>query len=327
MKNLYIIGNGFDMYHGLDTKYQSFAKFLSKENNEIYELILTYYGLPDISENPVSDDEYNLWSSFELALADLDYEQVLEDKSDYAANPGSPDFRDRDWHSYQIEMELIIDKLTNGLISVFNSFILNVEFPVSINEYQIELEASSVFLNFNYTNTLERYYEILENNICYIHNKVKAEKSDIILGHGTDPENFKEEKVVPPTGLSDEEMQQWEEHMSDQFDLSYEDAKGEILSYYTHAFKNTQTAIDKNIDFFNSLENVQNIFVLGHSMSEVDIKYFEKIVSISKGNPNWVVSYHREDEKEKYLNILIHLGIVKNKAKQIKIDDLRKTQK
>lgn len=311
------------MYHGLDTKYQSFAKFLSKENNEIYELILTYYGLPDISENPISDDDYNLWSTFELALADLDYEQVLEDKSDYAANPGSPDFKDREWHAYQIEMELIIEKLTNGLISVFNSFILNVEFPESISDYQIDIETNSVFLNFNYTNTLERYYEVSEGNICYIHNKVKEDKSEIILGHGTDPENFIEEKEVPPSGLSDEEMQQWEEHMADQFDLSYEDAKSEILSYYTHAFKNTQTAIDKNIDFFNSLENVENIYVLGHSMSEVDIKYFEKIVSISKGKPNWIVSYHREVEKEKYLKILADLGIEKNKVHQIKIENLK----
>lgn len=323
MKNLYIIGNGFDIYHRLDTKYQSFAKYLSKVNNEIYELILTYYGLPDISENPVSDDDYNLWSTFELALADLDYEQVLDNNSDYAANPSSSDFRDRDWHSYQIEMELIIEKLTTGLISVFNLFILNVEFPKSISDIEIDLEPNSKFLNFNYTNTIERYYGIQEKDICYIHNKVKADESKIILGHGTDPENFKEEKEVPPPGLSDDEMQQWEEYISDQFDLSYEDAKGEILSYYTKAFKNTQTVIDNNIDFFNSLKNVENIYVLGHSMSEVDIKYFEKIVSVSKGNPNWIVSYHREDKKEKYLKILIDLGIEKNKVQQIKIDDLR----
>ena len=126
MKNLYIIGNGFDMYHGLDTKYQSFARYLSKHHSEIYELILTYYGLPDISEDPVSDDDWYLWSSFELALADLDYEQVLEDKSDYAANPSSPDFKDSEWHAYQIEMELLIDKVTKKLISAFNDFILKI---------------------------------------------------------------------------------------------------------------------------------------------------------------------------------------------------------
>src|SRR5690554_3414840 len=118
-------------------------------------------------------------------------------------------------------------------------------------------------------------------------------------------------------------MQQWEEYMSDRYDLSYEDAKREILSYYTKAFKNTQTIIDNNIAFFNSLENVETIYVLGHSMSKVDIKYFEKIVSATKKNPNWIVSYYREDEKEKYLKILIALSIEKDKVQQIKIDNLR----
>lgn len=58
MKNLYIIGNGFDLYHGLDTKYQTFAKYLAENDSEVYDLLLTYYGLPDISEDPVRDEDY-----------------------------------------------------------------------------------------------------------------------------------------------------------------------------------------------------------------------------------------------------------------------------
>jgi hypothetical protein len=94
MKNLYIVGNGFDIYHGLDTRYQTFAKYLSQTDGEVYDLILKYYGLPDISEDPVGDEEYAAWATFELALADLDYEEVLDDHSDSIANPGSDDFRD-----------------------------------------------------------------------------------------------------------------------------------------------------------------------------------------------------------------------------------------
>jgi hypothetical protein len=149
MKNLYIIGNGFDIYHGLDTRYQSFAKFLSKADSKIYDLILNYYGLPDISEDPVSDEEYAAWATFELSLADLDYEQVLDDHSDSIANPGSEDFRDRDWHTYQIEMELIIEKLTDRLISIFNKFILNVQFPENVEDRKIRIIPDAKFLNFN----------------------------------------------------------------------------------------------------------------------------------------------------------------------------------
>jgi len=160
MRNLYIFGNGFDIYHGLDTKYQSFANYLSQTDNEVYDLILNYCGLPDISEDTASDEEYAAWATFELSLADLDYEQVLEDHSDAIANPASEDFRDRDWHTYQIEMELIIEKLTDRLITIFNNFILNVQYPDNVDDRKLKIIPQSLFLNFNYTNTLERYYGV-----------------------------------------------------------------------------------------------------------------------------------------------------------------------
>ena len=326
MENLYIIGNGFDLYHGLDTRYQSFANFLAKVNSEIYDLIITYYGLPDISDEFVSDYDYDMWSTFEAALANLDYEQVLDDNSDYAANPGSPEFRDRDWHAYQFEMEFIIEKLTTGLISIFNLFILNVEYPKSISGSQISVNPNSLFLNFNYTNTLERYYGIPERNICYIHNKVQADESKIILGHGIDPDNFIEEEVVPPSGLSDEEMQQWEEFMSDQYDLSYESAKEEILTYYTKSFKNTDWIIRDNINFFDGLASIENVYIMGHSISPIDIKYFETVKKRIGGHAIWHVSYYSDNEMEKYRKKILNLGVSETNIKMFKIADLQQSR-
>ena len=43
MKNLFIIGNGFDIHHKLDTRYQSFANYLAENNSEVYELLLNEY--------------------------------------------------------------------------------------------------------------------------------------------------------------------------------------------------------------------------------------------------------------------------------------------
>lgn len=324
MKNLYIIGNGFDLYHGLDTRYQSFAKYLAKKDYEVYELILTYYGLPDISVDPITDDEYAAWATFELALADLDYKQVLDDHSDLIANPGAEDFRDRDWHTYQIEMEMIIEKLTYRLIANFNDFILNVNYPNNIDDKKIKILPQSIFLNFNYTDTLERYYNINKNAICYIHNKAKANDNNIILGHGTDPVNFIEKDPEPPENLSEEELEQWRDYMSDQYDYSYESAKSEILSYYTKAFKNTENIINQNSDFFKKLSNVENIYVLGHSISEVDIKYFETVVKTVKKDANWFVTYYSDYERKKHLDTLMNLGIKSQNLTQLKMEDLNK---
>ena len=323
MKNLYIIGNGFDLYHGLDTKYQSFAKYLLEKDNEVYELILNYYGLPDISDDPISDEEYAAWATFELALADLDYEQVLDDHSDSAANPASDDFRDRDWHTYQIEMEMIIEKLTKKLIADFNNFILNVQYPPNIDDRKIKIFHQSQFLNFNYTDTLERYYKIGSSEICYIHNKAKQKDSKIILGHGTDPANFIEKRPEPPANLNEEELEQWNDYMSDQYEYSYESAKSEILSYYTKAFKNTETIINQNAEFFKRLSDIENIYVLGHSISQVDIKYFETILKIVKSNTKWIVTYYSDFEKKKHLETLTELGIDINNLTQLKMEHLR----
>ena len=202
MKILYIIGNGFDIHHKLDTRYQSFANYLAENNSEVYDLLLNYYGLPDITNPELTDEEYALWSRFEQALADLDYLTVLDDNSDLIARPGAEDFRDRDWHSYQIEMELIIKDLTTNLISDFNRFILEVEYENIPDDTLIELEDDSHFLNFNYTETLQESYGVPEERITYIHNRADADNCMLILGHGTDPSNFIEKEEEPPQGLS-----------------------------------------------------------------------------------------------------------------------------
>lgn len=323
MKNLYIIGNGFDLYHGLDTKYQSFAKYLAKKDSEIYDLILTYYGLPDISEDPITDDEYAAWAKFEIALADLDYKQVLEDHSDSVANPAADDFRDRDWHTYQIEMKLIIEKLTKELIEEFNDFILNIKYPTSIDDRKIKILSQSLFLNFNYTETIEKYYNISEKEICYIHHKAKNNGSEIILGHGTDPSNFVEKEPEPPENSTEEELEHWRDEMADQYEYSYVSAKSEILSYYTKAFKNTEIIMNQNSDFFNKLSDVENVYVLGHSISEVDIKYFERVQNIVKKDTKWFVTYHSDFEKQKHFETLTRLGIESKNLKQIKMEGLK----
>ena len=92
MKTLYIIGNGFDLYHGLDTSYHSFAKYLSNKDTGLYDHLLNYFGLSDINKGTHTSEDKAQWNNFEQALADLDFESVLDDNSDLMANPGAEDF-------------------------------------------------------------------------------------------------------------------------------------------------------------------------------------------------------------------------------------------
>jgi len=324
MKTLYIIGNGFDIHHQLDTRYQSFANYLAENNSEVYDLLLNYYGLPDITNPDLTDEEYALWSRFEQALADLDYLSVLDDNSDLIARPGAEDFRDRDWHSYQIEMEEIIKDLTTTLISDFNHFILTVKYESIPDDTLIVLEDDSHFLTFNYTETLQKSYGIPDTRITYIHNRAGADNCTLILGHGTDPANFEEKEEEPPQGLSEEEFYEWREQKADEYDYSYESAKQEILSYYTKAFKNTASIIENNIAFFENLAEVEKVIVLGHSISEVDLKYFEVLKTKLNESVIWNVSYYSEFEKQAHKQTLLQLGINDTNIIQLKITELKK---
>lgn len=68
---LFIIGNGFDLAHGMPTNYSDFREWLIKDNrlDVVLELQKAY---------PVCvNDKYLLWSDFEKALGQYDLETVI----------------------------------------------------------------------------------------------------------------------------------------------------------------------------------------------------------------------------------------------------------
>ncbi len=320
MNNLYIIGNGFDIYHGLDTKYSSFGGYLKKYHSIIYDYLIEYYGFSDVNAEYKSKGADVLWSEFEETLALLDSETVLEAFSDSLARPGSSEFRDRDWGTFSIDIELIIKELTDNLFEAFKKFILNVKYPELLNSKRLPLIKEALYLTFNYTDTLERYYEVNEKNILYIHGKAELDDNDLILGHGVNPDNFEIEDDKPPDGLSSEEYEQWSDQMTDNYDHSYELGKQEMLGYFLKTFKETKSIIHENESFFENLNEITNVVILGHSLSDVDMPYFKKVFDSISKNSQWSASYYCECEKHSHMNVMNDLGIKKRNRRLISIE-------
>ncbi len=270
---LYIIGNGFDLYHGLDTSYQSFGFYLKNNYREIYNDFVKYFDLNYLNSDDPNSIYDPLWANFEIALSSIDVEEILEDNKNYLASTSRADFQSRDWHSYQIQMELIVDKLTKEMAMAFKKFILNVKFPSNIDDNSISIDQDSKFLNFNYTDTLERYYDIQRHDLLYIHNKATDSDTAPILGHGVDPKEFEKSEVKskPPKGSTKEQLEQWMEEMSDQYDYSYETGEDELYNYYQRSFKQTDEIINQHSQFFDELKEIKKVIILGHSLSDVDI--------------------------------------------------------
>ncbi|MCR9586564.1 bacteriophage abortive infection AbiH family protein [Vibrio alginolyticus] len=308
---LYVIGNGFDLYHGLKTTYSSFGLYLKQKHWEVYELLLEHYGFGDLDPDLRSSLDDPLWCEFESSLAELDTGTVLEANMDYMPVYAADDFRDRDRYAFQFEMERVLGLLTSELYKAFKEFILDVEFPPFEESKAVNLDKDALYLNFNYTETLSKYYEIPDSNVLFIHEKAEGNAGDIVLGHGIDPREFQEKPVEPPEGLSDEEYELWAEEQSNQYDYSFELGKYVINQYFQKTFKGTEKIIENNIEFFDKLSDVNEVYVLGHSLAEVDMPYFQKLVQSVKPDAKWIVTYYDPYEQQVHRNTMTGLGITK----------------
>ena len=308
-KKLYVIGNGFDVYHGLETRYTSFGVYLKKNYRETYELLIEHYGLSDLNPNYPTSMSDPLWSEFETSMSLLNKNSVLEANMDAMPNYSSDDFRDRDRYTLEIEMERILGLLTTDLYKAFKEFILAVQFPQFDHSRSVNIDRNAVYLTFNYTDTLSKYYAIPDENVLFIHRKADEHVEDLILGHGVDPENFKERPAKPPSGLSDDDLERWIEYQSDQYDYSFERGKDAINQYFSATFKGTEQLIKNNEGFFAMLGNIDEVYVLGHSLADVDLPYFQKLEQSVRPDAQWVATFYDPDDEELHYGTLTGLGI------------------
>ena len=77
---LYIIGNGFDLYHWQktlpNTSYNAFAAFLKQNHRGVFDILCQTCFLP-------SDTTDKLWGDFETTLADFEAEEIYDKVRDY----------------------------------------------------------------------------------------------------------------------------------------------------------------------------------------------------------------------------------------------------
>lgn len=288
-KQLYIIGNGFDLFHDISSKYSDFRNYVAINDRKLLETLEQYFNSGE------------LWSDFEHTLARLDTEQIVDDASRFLVSYGSDDWSEANHHSYQNEIQDAIDTITVRMKRNFTSWVLSLEIPYKM---KLKLPVSAIYLNFNYTQTLEKIYNIAASNIVYIHNKAIDETSTLILGHDRQPDFVKD--------------------FNDNLDRDIRVAEGEQImdSYFQKTYKDTKTIIGEQRDFFSNLSKIEEVFVLGHSISNVDIEYFRTVKEKVDKNATWKVSYYTDMDKTRLQKSLIKIGIDAERIEPIKLTDL-----
>lgn len=280
---LYIVGNGFDIHHGIDSRYSDFKKYLLNHDENLHRYVINY--LP-VEEN---------WSDLERALAHLDVDHLIDEAQCFLLPYSSEDWSDSYHHDYQYELERIITALSHDLKAGICKWITQLDILVheDLNCPALDLDREGLFLNFNYTSTLEHIYQVPEQNIFFIHGKCSAENSQIVLGHGWNPKEVPDLNDVPDPEDMDPRIMEGNYIINDYFGVT---------------FKPTDRIVEANRQFFDSLSSVSEICTLGHSLSEVDQPYIETVFK-NAVSASWKVSYYGENELERHKTTMRELGV------------------
>lgn len=305
--NLNIIGNGFDLYHGLPSSYYYFGCYLIKHNPEFYEEIGKMYELhfmkmvgPPIAHDyeHVVDDFF--WSDFESHLSRVDEFFVVESSEDDLGLE-YPD---------PVEIELEQDKSADYIKSYFSKWIkdtLDVSENYSRIDNTIKTQNRMVFgeedyfLQFNYTHTLQELYHIDDEMIHYVHGECRGEEGEnLIVGHGNDERIQEVRRII--------------EKLDEEYDYTQKsyNRRNEYQCLHDYLKK-----LRKNVDecmyicryFYEGIDDVESINVYGLSMGDVDISYLMQIRD-RWPNAKWNFTYYNSGSIERIEKIAIdYLGL------------------
>lgn len=277
---LYIIGNGFDIAHGIQSKYDSFRDFLINNYPDYYSSIMFGYNYAK-----------ELWKDFENELPlcaiyieenGLQMGKEMSEKLDYDS---MDDMGIGIWLDEQY-------KFLNELPKYLRLWIESIDTSKKMF-YKIDKE--SKFLTFNYTDTLERVYSINPNNIKHIHGYVRNKIEELVIGHCN-------RKIISDALKMKREN---EKYFCD-FAISTYNL---ILKYCNNILKKTDKIIEKNAEFFENLSDIDEVVVIGHSLGKVDFPYFNKVINSIGENTIWNVYYYESSDEKIFKEILCNLGI------------------
>lgn len=266
---LYIVGNGFDLHHGVQSSYAAFGKYLKQVDARTYDELERYFSV---------DDDF--WWEFEARLAHLDAHSLIDDTGVYLASYGADDWSDSGHHDYEYEIRRVVEAISSTLRRRFGEWVrqLVIPSPVMVTNKLLPLRRAARYLTFNYTDTLQRLYGIPDASVLHIHGAAAREGDQLILGHG------------------------WERSPADYFSHNIDPESDDVRviggyeivdQYFTETFKPTARVIETHQPFFQSLSGIKEIFIMGHSLSHVDLPYLvEMRRHLGDSEIQWQVSFH-----------------------------------
>src|SRR3954454_534840 len=97
-QKLFIIGNGFDLHHGIPSRYSDFGKYLASADPSILRLIREYLFV---------DEDF--WNCFETRLATFDSDNVIQYAEQFLVPYSADEWRDAYHHDFEYEIQQVVE--------------------------------------------------------------------------------------------------------------------------------------------------------------------------------------------------------------------------
>lgn len=269
-RNLFIIGNGFDCWQGLPTSYDHFKDYYRKNIRDIVKVL---------NIKPTIDRDGNLITPVEMIFGNISKPDSLPEEFfwNFESNLALLDDQKIINHFDKSRKGLYglqetVEEAQRIIRKAFGDWIASIKIPTTKAGYNFGND--SYFINFNYTDTLRKRFGVTEIDDYHIHGEA-VDSEDIIFGHSSHPEMA------------------YAELMEQNFISTLSGGKSKRLQglyliedalYETD--KHVQDNIDELCEFMIldgvHIEDFTDIYVLGHSLAEVDYEYFEFLVKATQ---------------------------------------------
>lgn len=286
---LIIIGNGFDLHHGLATRYSDYRDWLLGHDERVVADFGSFDYAPeclDLDSNlccksSSMEEGDRRWSSLEESLGiewdDLCYETLEHTYPDLTEdNPGWDDF----WIELQVRLEYL-KKLTRDR---FREWVESID--VSKAKPVLDFPGVASFITFNYTPTLETVYGVRPCKILHIHGCVLDKNQLLQFGSPDNNPNEIQKMLEDKYG------------MDDFYGATIQQGVTVACDRCADTWKNIKGNYNALNLFLDALANIKTVIIMGNSFDKVDKPYYCDVLAPRYRDAEWVFCEHDPNENK-----------------------------
>lgn len=290
---LFIIGNGFDLHHGLKTSYRDYALFLQTRYPDVLDNIQNApYFDGNCDEIWNCDDPF--WTDVENNLR-FNFDLMLEE----SVGGYYPDWReesDARWHRAEFDAEAKVSTIDSAFATyALANWIQSVDVQNAKTDDTIKFLPGDIFVSFNYTETLEQVYNMQPSRILHVHGCIMNPDS-LQFGNPEQTPSVVRKKFEDVYG-NDE-----------YYGMSIEPAADSYVSLAEKFSKDINSNIPE-LETFIERKSVEEVVVMGHSFFGVDKPYYEKVLISRYRKLKWTFYCHIEKDEINAQKFIVNYGL------------------